>query len=59
MVEESGMELEKLLRELRLMAAQPGYRFVLVWGVVLIQIVLRYLAIPIGALIVSHRLGLF
>ncbi len=53
------MELEKLLRELRLMAAQPGYRFVLVWGVVLIQIVLRYLAIPIGALIVSHRLGLF
>jgi hypothetical protein len=59
MVEESGMELEKLLKELRLMAAQPGYRFVLVWGLVLAQVVFRYLAIPVGVLFVSHRLGIF
>lgn len=53
------MELEKLLRELRLMAVQPGYRFVLAWGVVLMQVVLRHLAIPLGALFVSHHFGLF
>ena len=58
-VEESGMELRKLLRELSLMAAQPVCRFVLAWGVVLAQIVLWYLTLPVGAFLVSHRFGLF
>lgn len=53
------MGLEKLLRELRLMAAQPGYRFVLAWGVVLMQVVLRYVAVPIGALLIANRFGFF
>jgi len=44
----------QLLRELRLMKEQPGYRFVLAWLLVL----LRYSWIPAIALI-SYLKGLF
>ena len=53
------MDFSKLLKELRLMANQPGYRFVLVWVLVLCRLALCYIALPVAGLASLHRLGLF
>ena len=55
----SFMDFSKLLRELRLMAKQPGYRFVLVWLLVLFRLLLCYVALPAAGAASLHRFGLF
>ena len=46
----------KLLRELRLMETQPGYRFVLVWTLIALRLGLLYLVLPAGGFLVLRRL---
>lgn len=41
------------------MADQPGYRFVLVWLLVLLRLTLCYLTLPVAAIASLHRFGLF
>jgi hypothetical protein len=56
------MDFAKFLRELRLMSGQPGYRFVLLCFVVVLERGLRYLAAPIGIFLLlwmSGQLGVF
>lgn len=53
------MDFAKLLRELRLMDKQPGYRFVLLWSAVMLQVGLRYLAAPIYFLLLLWMSGGF
>jgi hypothetical protein len=38
----------KPIKELRLMGAQPAYRFILVWLLIVMRVVLPYLVLPIG-----------
>lgn len=59
---ELPMDFAKFLRELRLMNGQPGYRFVLLCFVVVLERGLRYLAAPIGVFLLlwmSGQLGVF
>lgn len=39
------MNPASLLRELRLLKSQPGYRFCMIWGLVLIHLSLRAVAL--------------
>jgi len=50
------LDFSKPLRELRLMGQQPGYRFVLVWLLVVMRLGLLYVALPIGGAAVLHRI---
>ncbi len=38
------------------MAQQPGYRFVLVWLLIVMRLGLIYVALPIGGVTVLHRI---
>lgn len=49
------LDLSKPLKELRLMSGQPAYRFVLVWLLIVMRLVLLYLALPIGGAVVLHK----
>lgn len=51
------LDFSKTLRELRLMGQQPGYRFVLVWLLVVMQLgLLLYVALSIGGAAVLDRI---
>lgn len=41
------------------MAKQPGYRFVLVWLLVLFRLALCYVVLPVAGIASLHRFGLF
>lgn len=49
-------DFSKPLRELRLMAPQPGYRFLLMWLLVAIRLFLCFLALPLGSGMVLFKL---
>ena len=49
------LDFSKPIRELRLMSAQPGYRFVLVWLLIVVRLCLIYFALPVGGALVIHR----
>ena len=50
------LDFSKPLKELRLMAQQPGYRFVLVWLLIVMRLGLVYVALPIGGVTVLNRI---
>ena len=49
------LDFSKPLKELRLMAHQPGYRFVLVWLLVAMRLGLMYVALPISGVAAVHQ----
>jgi hypothetical protein len=50
------LDFSKPLKELRLMGAQPGYRFVLVWLLIVMRLGLLYVALPVGGVVAVHKL---
>ncbi len=54
-----AFNLSKPLRELRLMARQPGYRFFLAWFLILFRIGLFYLALSLGGTSVLQKISDF
>lgn len=53
------LDFSKPLKELRLMGAQPGYRFVLVWLLIVMRLGLLYVALPVGGVVAVHKFGEF
>ena len=49
------LDFSKPLKELRLMSAQPAYRFVLVWLLIVMRLALLYLALPIGGAVALYK----
>ncbi len=49
------LDFSKPLKELRLMASQPAYRFLLVWLLIVMRLGLLYLALPIGSFVLLRR----
>lgn len=52
------LDISKELKELRLMGKQPGYRFVLMWSLVVLRVGVRYVAIPLTLMYFAHQSGL-
>lgn len=50
------LEFSRLLKELRLMHQQPGYRFVLAWLLVVMRLGLVFVALPVGGGLVFFKL---
>ena len=50
------LDFSKPLKELRLMAPQPGYRFVLVWLLIVMRLGLIYVVLPVSGVVVLHRM---
>lgn len=50
------LDFSKPLKELRLMASQPGYRFVLVWLLIVMRLGLVYVALPVGGVVIVQRI---
>lgn len=50
------LDFSKPLKELRLMASQPGYRFVLVWLLIVMRLGLVYVALPVGGVVMVQRI---
>lgn len=50
------MDFSRLLKELRLMHQQPGYRFVLAWFLVVMRLGLVFVALPVGSSLVFFKL---
>ncbi len=59
LIGEAGMDFldfSRLLKELRLMHRQPGYRFVLTWLLVVMRLGLVFVALPVGSGMVLFKL---
>ena len=50
------LDFSRLLKELRLMHHQPGYRFVLAWFLVVMRLGLVFVALPVGGGLVFFKL---
>jgi len=50
------LDFSRLLKELRLMHQQPGYRFVLAWLLVVMRLGLLFVALPVGSSLVFFKL---
>lgn len=50
------LDFSRLLKELRLMHQQPGYRFVLAWLLVVMRLGLLFVALPVGSGLVFFKL---
>jgi hypothetical protein len=50
------LDFSRLLKELRLMHQQPGYRFVLAWLLVVMRLGLVFVALPVGSGLVFFKL---
>ncbi len=50
------LDFSQLLRELRLMHQQPGYRFVLAWLLIVMRLALVFIALPVGSGMVVFKL---
>lgn len=50
------LDFSRLLKELRLMHQQPGYRFVLAWLLVVMRLGLVFVALPLGSSLVFFKL---
>jgi hypothetical protein len=53
------LDFSKPLKELRLMASQPGYRFVLMWLLIVMRLGLVYVALPVGGVVMVQRIADF
>jgi hypothetical protein len=43
------LDFSRLLKELRLMQHQPGYRFVLAWLLIVMRLGLVFVGLPVGS----------
>lgn len=50
------LDFSRLLKELRLMHQQPGYRFVLAWLLIVMRLGLVFVALPVGSGMVIFKL---
>ena len=50
------LDFSRLLKELRLMHHQPGYRVVLAWLLVMMRLALVFVALPVGSGLVFFKL---